>query len=286
MGTETHTLYDGDVELVFNSGKHTYTVDGKKVVSVTGVCKVIDKSGPLMWWAVNEARDYIKANMQPGREYDEVEIHDLADSARMAHRKASTKAANIGTFVHDFAEAFLKFRLGEGDEPAWPTNEQVKNGAVAFLDWYASNNVEPIAMERKVYSRKLKVAGTTDLIAKINRRLCIVDYKTGSGIYEEAYLQVGGAYWPFYEEETGEKIQFGWILRFPQDRPEATPEMCGWLQERITATADTRGVEETVIGKWLCKIGIHDYSELSPYTMYSMNVYFVTDTCQRCGKKR
>ena len=217
MSKESYSMYDDTVELVFDAKKHTYTANGKKVPSVTGVCKVIDKSGPLMWWAVNEARDYIKANMRPGHEYDEVEIVELADSARMAHRKASSKAANIGTLVHDFAEAFFKHKLGIGPEPDWPVNEQVQNGATEFIAWHAAHNVEPIAMERKVYSKKLKVAGTMDLVAKVNRRLCIVDFKTGSGIYEEAYLQVGGAYWPFYEEETGEKIQFGWILRFPKD---------------------------------------------------------------------
>ena len=217
MSKEITKLYDGTIDLMFDSGKHVYSVDGKKVPSVTGVCKVIDKSGPLMWWAVNEARDYINRRMEPGKAYDEVEITDIAESARMAHKKASSKAANIGTLVHDFAEAFFKCKLGLGPEPSWPVNEQVSNGATEFIAWHAAHNVEPIAMERKVYSKKLKVAGTVDLIAKVNRRLCIVDFKTGSGIYEESYLQVGGAYWPFYEEETGEKIQFGWILRFPKD---------------------------------------------------------------------
>lgn len=43
-------------KIEFNEARHTYRVDDKPVPSVTTVLKkVVDKSGPLTWWAQRTA---------------------------------------------------------------------------------------------------------------------------------------------------------------------------------------------------------------------------------------
>ncbi len=67
---ETYELYDGKVQLQFDARRHSYYVEGEKVPNVTGAINVIDRSRPLMWWAVNQSLDYLRNTIKPGVGYD------------------------------------------------------------------------------------------------------------------------------------------------------------------------------------------------------------------------
>ena len=69
---EKYLLYDGKVELSFDSDKHIYQVNGKIVDGVTSIIQIVDKSGPLMYWAVGQAIDYLRNNLKPGKALDEI----------------------------------------------------------------------------------------------------------------------------------------------------------------------------------------------------------------------
>ena len=49
---------------------------------------------------------------------------------------------------------------------------------------------EWIDAERKVYCDKHKYAGTVDAVAKINGRVCVIDFKTSKKIYKPYHLQI------------------------------------------------------------------------------------------------
>lgn len=213
---ETHSLYNGEIELCFNPKKHAYTVGDRIISSVTGIIKIIDKSGPLMWWAVNEARDYIKANLKPGEALDEIQITELAEGARKAHQKASGKAAGIGTLAHKYAEKYFTAWLDGTPSPQFPVNKEARVCVETFRDWLTKHSVYPIASEFKIYLRDPETAGTCDLEATIDNSHDIADFKTGKAIYPEMWLQLA-AYWKAREEETGTQIDRAWILRFPKD---------------------------------------------------------------------
>jgi len=205
----------------FDKDSHTYRVDGQEIPGVTTVTGVIDKSTPLIWWAVNNARDYILEKMEPGREYDEVEIKDLAQGARLAHKKSSSDATTIGTIVHQFAEDWLNAEIRKGkyspDKPDLPHNEKAKESAEKFLKWLRENEVEPKEIEQMVYHPMFGYAGTYDLKAEVNGKNLIIDFKTSKDLYKEYDLQAT-AYLRAEEQRSPDEDLDGFgLIRFPKD---------------------------------------------------------------------
>jgi len=117
--------------------------------------------------------------------YTQEEIEKMVEEAITLHNKKKLAAADSGTKVHDWAENFMK-----GNQlPLDDYSEGELNGINAFTDWFNSNDVKPIEIERIVYSRQYDYVGKTDLIASVNGKVLVCDYKTGKGIYSEAYYQ-------------------------------------------------------------------------------------------------
>jgi hypothetical protein len=184
---QSYELYGGAVTLTFDVDSHIYTVNGKIVPdSISGCLKVINKPA-LIGWAAGLAVDHIQAKLYPGLVLDEVNIKELLKGSKTAYRAKTEKAANIGTLGHLWAEDYLN-----GKNPPLPVNIELRNIAETFLKFLHENNVEVISAEQKVYSRELNVAGTFDALARFNGELAILDWKTGSGIYPEYFLQMGG----------------------------------------------------------------------------------------------
>lgn len=205
----------GDKTCRFDEKKHQYKVDGQVVPGTTSITGVIDKSYALIWWAVNEARDYILDEMEPGKAYDEVEIDELAQGARLAHKRSSGKALAIGTVVHTYAENWIKAQLNGTEEPEMPANDQAQESAIEFLDWVEENDIEFLTSEQMVYHPMFGYAGTYDAKAIVNGDLLVIDFKTSKGIYDEYYLQ-SVAYMRAEQQRTGEDIDGIAIARFPK----------------------------------------------------------------------
>jgi len=187
-------LYSGSVRLMFDPEKHKYEVNGKKAHGVTSILGKIAKP-QLIIWAAREAADFMRRTLVPGRAYDEIEIKEMCDAAQKAHTVKKDKSADIGHLVHKWIEDFIA-----GRNPATPTNESIRNGVGAFLEWKSLHQVEFLHSERKLYSLKYNYAGTTDFIAKVDGKLTLGDIKTGTGIYEEMGYQLA-AYEAAYREE-------------------------------------------------------------------------------------
>jgi hypothetical protein len=197
---QSYELYGGDVVLTFDEDKHTYKINGSLVKdSISGCLKVIAKPA-LVGWAASAAVDHIVARMYPGMMLDEIIIKDLAKGAKVAYRQKTEDAADLGTLGHKWVEDYLKAQAENRPTPGLPINPQLRNIAETFLQFMRDNDVQVIAAEQKVYSRKLNIAGTFDCLAKFNGKLAILDWKTGSGIYPEYFLQMGG-YDVCYTEE-------------------------------------------------------------------------------------
>lgn len=213
----------------FDESNHEYWVrrNGHKenVPGTTTITGVLDKSQPLIWWAVNCARDYILEQLQPGEPLDELEIEELAKGARLAHRNASDKAKSLGTLVHDWIEDYIDTQIHNQPEPDWPVNEDSHECIIEFLDWEESNDVEWGASEVVVYHPEAHYAGTYDALAKVNGRITIVEFKTASGIYGEHKLQTT-AYLRAEEQYRERNIDGITILRVPKDAQEFETYEC------------------------------------------------------------
>ena len=190
----SHVLYNGTVYLDFDPVKHVYKINGQYANGVTTALGIISKPF-LIPWAANEAAKYVKANLVPGKALDEVQIQQLVEGAKSAHRSNRDGAADMGTYVHNWIEAFVR-----GENPAEPINPKLKRVTDKFLEWWKVSDIEVIEPELVLCSPTLMLAGTADLICNMGGKLTIVDWKTGSGIYSDMFLQLA-AYAMMYEEE-------------------------------------------------------------------------------------
>lgn len=213
-------LYDGTIELDFNETRHIFTVNGKSVISVTGATSIIDKSRPLIYWAVGLAKDFLMVNLKTMIEDTKGDqISALIEEAVKQHSIRKQQAGDIGTQVHNWAEAFIKAKTKK-DYPEIPKDPKVYNGVSAFLKWVDEYDVKFISSERQVYSKKHKYAGIMDAEAIIHKKLCVVDFKTSKGIYPEMRFQVAG-YQGAVEEETGKEYTGNkWLARFDKETGE------------------------------------------------------------------
>ncbi len=211
---EKYLLYNNQIELFFDPDKHIYQVNGKIVDGVTSVVQIIDKSGPLMYWAVNQATDYLRNNLKPGQALDEIEIREILEEASKQHRLSKTRAGNVGDLTHEYIEKAIR-----GEKPKMPVNKQIRSGIKAFAKWAKENKLKPKFAEKKVYSKRFRYAGTTDIIGLVNGKLAVIDIKTSNGIYHEMRYQVA-AYQNAWEEETGKKCEERWIIRLGKEDGE------------------------------------------------------------------
>jgi len=191
---KSHILYNGTVRLDFDPVKHRYKINGEYANGVTTALGVIAKP-QLIWWAAKMASEHFKERLVPGKALDELEIQDLCEGARTAHNRKKDKAADAGTYIHNYIEAFVN-----GENPEMPVNTDLQGVINDFMEWWNKTDIEVISPEQVFCSPTLMLAGTADLVCKVDGKLTIMDWKTGSGIYPEMFMQMA-AYALMWEEE-------------------------------------------------------------------------------------
>lgn len=192
-------LYSGEIELMFQSYGHKYTIDGKSIPSVTKILNIISKPA-LIGWAARMAAEHFKNQIQPGKSYDEVQLITIFESAKSAHWKKKVDAGNIGTFVHNWVEDHIN-----GKKPSIPVNKALKEAVQRFLDWEKAYKVKFLLAEQQVYSKKYRYVGTLDFICRIDGKMYIGDLKTSKGIYPEMLIQTAAYRFAREEEYPKEK---------------------------------------------------------------------------------
>lgn len=168
----------------FDKEKHCHTLDGKPLNGVTTVLQVISKPA-LIPWAVKTAVDYLVANYKG--EFTE----ELIKEAKASHRKKKEEAGEKGTNIHEEIEILILGRIErsggmfKGDEKS--DIPQIQN----FINWAVENKVKFLESEKHVYSREHWIGGIVDFVCEIDGKVYVGDIKTSSGIYPEAFLQMG-----------------------------------------------------------------------------------------------
>jgi hypothetical protein len=123
------------------------------------------------------------------------------------------KAAEEGTQVHELAEEYLNgAELNFLDDRGRPQyNPDVWQMFLRFVEFWETHKPTLIETEVHIFSDKLKVAGTCDLIVEINGELWLLDLKTSNQIQTVYELQTA-VYGQCYEECFGKKIDRYGIL--------------------------------------------------------------------------
>ncbi len=121
-----------------------------------------------------------------------------------AHEYITQQAQSIGTQSHKIIEDYLNNKV------ALDTFDLLPIAHFYNLKPFLDNISNLVCTEQRMYSDKLKVAGTADLIAEYNGVLSIIDYKTKrkpqiDEYMYEYYLQTT-CYAHMFEEVTGQKI--------------------------------------------------------------------------------
>ena len=195
------------VMLEYDDEKHTYMVDGNKIPSVT---RVIDSVTPkhLTDWAATAGADYWERNRFGHGA-------NMYEGIRNAYKEIGDTAKDIGSEVHKWIELWIKFKITGGDtETDYP--DHVKIPMQNFHKWVESRAIEWVSCEEKIYSKAWKFAGTVDAVARINGKLCVIDFKTSAKVYKEYYLQLA-AYSEAISSMMGEDVNLGVIVRLDKE---------------------------------------------------------------------
>lgn len=222
-------IYNKTVKLEFSDSGHKYMVSKlvskeknlwtvpSAVVGTTSVTSIINKPF-LMLWPMNMALTHLKALKTLPTEQDFRE-------AASAHRAKSDAGKKTGKVGHALVEALLL-----GKKVLMPTDPDLLKEAesikAAFESWVEDFKPDMKYTEQIFYSLVHNYCGTCDLVATIDGKLTVVDYKTTNssrynpdGIYAENFAQLG-AYIIGLEEMLGIKVDDGMIVNLPKNGEE------------------------------------------------------------------
>lgn len=152
--------------------------------------------------------------------------------------RISQRASKRGTAIHGLCEDYLSNKFVEPN----PFDYEMWNSLVPHLN--AINNVH--ALESRLYSDHLTVAGTVDCIAEYEGRLSVIDFKTSSRVKsaEEIsnYFMQCSAYAVAFEERTGIPVPRLTIIMGVDDNDALifTEKRDRWIDKFIQLRSDYR----------------------------------------------
>lgn len=203
-------LYNGEIIINFYEASHRYKLAGQKtyIDSVTAITGIVDKSRMLIPWAVGLATGHLRGYLEKSEvnQFSREELLPIIDEASNAHNRVKEEAATQGSMAHDFAEKFARAKMENTELPELPeeADENVINAITGFHDWYLSEKVEFLEVERFIYSVKNDYCGKFDAVCLVNGVKTLIEYKTSKAFYPEYYLQAS-AYVQAYNEEIEDK---------------------------------------------------------------------------------
>jgi hypothetical protein len=241
----TGTLFEPPepTRLTFSPGNHSYYLrnpDGKKerLPSVTTLLGLLEKPA-LKRWAANTAADYATDHWDELTGMRPSERRTAIASAPWAERD---RAAASGTAIHALAEQLLS-----GAPVEVPAEIADKVEAVArFLERAQLTKVATECMVWSAPDDELGLsgyAGTFDLLADHPMRgACLIDWKSGRGVYGEHAVQLAGYATADWLVREGTDTPMPWVdsLAVAHVRPDGVdlhvvaPDQVAIARERFT----------------------------------------------------
>jgi len=215
---------------------------GGAIPSVTSISGLLDKSTPLIHWATKLGYDKALEAIGDKTDWHIDEILPILELARTAHKAKKDEAANIGKKVHDYAELYAKAQIeGLVIPPVESDDQNVLRGITAFATLMKTLKPKFMQAERLVLARndegKPIYAGKLDVIAEVDGKVTLIDYKTGSKIYPEAVLQCAGYLMAYAEEKENPLIEQVIICHFNKETGELTTQT--YQRDELKDSEDT-----------------------------------------------
>lgn len=179
-------------------GWRHYTIDGTVVPSVSQIVGVIDKSGPLQWYAARITREGIIRLLADGVKIprDEKKLHYVMKDRGLTYQQATSDAAERGTGLHTIQEEWVQERKvpNPSEHPAsW------RPYITAYARFLMDYEPEFEGCEQVVGSATHGFAGRRDLTLRCRGTkqgksgLGLWDLKSGKGIYPTShFVQIEG----------------------------------------------------------------------------------------------
>jgi len=216
--------------LTFDEKSHRYKLDEKGISGVT----TINKSGYpqsffLTNWMIGQGAEFVAKKLITYYKWQFRKKHSkfvkpmvkqvewIVKKAKQAFRRKSKEAADIGTIVHDYANAIecgkpfdMKVIKEHKDR------KKIEKCLKKFTSWKKKNTDEMVASEEVVASPTYWFAGKFDRLVKRNGLVILSDFKTSSGIYVDMFVQLAG-YAIAIKEWMGIDVNGIEIVRFGKD---------------------------------------------------------------------
>ena len=195
--------------LTFHPGNHRYEWNNEKVdLSVSAVASSYPLAfGAASGWAAKVIREELLRSNGPGDD----RLAWAKDVCKAPYR-ATKSAGHVGTEVHRYVED-----LAHGLNPELSNDEDIAKCQTGIGEWFASNIAEVIDIERRLYSLRWQVAGTCDMVARLNDgKTYVLDWKGVTDL--SASIKAGhiGQLTAYRHMlgETGEQIDGCLLVRF------------------------------------------------------------------------
>jgi hypothetical protein len=161
------------------------------------------------------------------------------------YREVRDEAADAGTLVHAMIEA-----KASGEDPLAPiatASDELrilaKKGYEAYVEWAEVSRIEIVEQEIQLVSEEYRYGGTLDAIGYCNRRLSLLDWKSG-GIWPEHLCQIAAYRQLWHENHSEDLLESFHLARFNKETGDFSHHMftsktvdLGWNQFKLLREA-------------------------------------------------
>jgi hypothetical protein len=202
--------------LTYSPGNHRYAWNGSRVdFSVSAVASSYPLAfGSASGWAAKMIKlELLRTDAGASVSGDADRLAWAKEICKAPHR-STKRAGDIGTEVHRYVED-----LAHGLNPELSNDEDIAKCQTGIGEWFASNIAEVIDIERRLYSLRWQVAGTCDMVARLNDgKTYVLDWKGVTDLSASVGVKHGhvGQLTAYRHMlgETGEQIDGCLLVRF------------------------------------------------------------------------
>lgn len=147
------------------------------------------------------------------------------------------RAAERGTKVHDAIEKYINGADLNWFAPDGKMNFELDEWQMVcrYMDFHKDYlEGSELAAETQLFSHKLKLGGTADLVCEINGETWLIDFKTGKNSYKTHELQLA-VYKEMWDEKNDPKIdRYGILYLDTAHRTKKQFQGIGWQLKEFT----------------------------------------------------
>jgi len=163
-------------------------------------------------------------------------LKQVGYNAEIVVERAATQGSNVHNAIEDFLNGKELVWIEEGREHFTLKEWKMISKFMEFYERYLKGS--DMVVEAMLWSDKLKLGGTADLIVNIAGETWLIDYKTSNALYKTNEIQLA-AYKEMWDEKNEPKIdRYGILWLNSSHRTEKEFQGRGWVLSEITKKHD------------------------------------------------